>query len=142
MKKPILVFLLIADVFLGHAQRFFYIDPANDCAGFITQNLKKASQFISKSALDSDCTVQTNFSVNHSGKALFKITLKDSATFKTIFEAAEEYKYSSVKLKAELFVHICVKTFIEKHMKQMMLCAENNNHNTFMLLLKEKKDKT
>jgi|SRR5579871_5749241 len=141
MKKTILILFLIGFSYLLQAQRFFYVDPSGYGADLINYNLKHASQFLAKSQMDSDCIIKTE-SISSPGKTIVKITMQDSVSFKTIFEASEEYNYKASLLSQEIFQRFCFKVFVDKYNKQLVLSAKRNNCNTYMLLLKEKKDKT
>jgi hypothetical protein len=140
--KISLLIALILNMSLLRAQRFFYVDPANQGADFITDNLAKASQYIVKSPEVSDCTVKTGIYFKEPGKTILTITLQDSVTFKTLFEASEEYKYKTMVLNSKLLQNYYFKLFSERYVKQLIFYAEKNNMDALIKLLKEKKDKT
>ena len=141
MGKQFLVFVLMVLSVEARAQRFFYIDPADKGSQYFLVNLKNASQYISKTAIGSDCTVKTETIVT-SFKTVIRITLQDSTTLKTIFESAEEYSYHPNKITSDKLQDLYLKIFAERYTDKLVACEKRNNLNYLLSLLKEKKDKT
>jgi hypothetical protein len=143
MKKILLLTGLVCFVCLAQAQRFFYIETGNIAEGILREDLLKASQFIAKAPVVSEFIIKTEVDFKTvKNAATLKIMVEDTATFKTIFQANEQYLYGSMRLNSEIFLRVAMKTLIEKNFNQMILCAENNYRNALMGLLREKKDKT
>ncbi len=143
MKKLLFIFTLLFCTLLTNAQRFFYVEDGNMGENVLKQDLLKASQFVAKAPIISEFIIKTEASFESgSNLATLKIMVEDTATFRTIFQAQEEYPYSQVSVNPHRFLNIAIKTMIEKNFSQMILCAQNTYRQSLMAPLKEKKDKT
>lgn len=143
MQKLLFLFTLLLCSLLTNAQRFFYVEDGNMGENVLKQDLLKASQFVAKTPIVSEFIIRTESDYEaKKNLATLQIIVEDTATFKTVFQAKEEYSCSSVKMDSQLFLRIAMRSLIEKSFEQMIFCAENNYRNSLMGLLKEKKDKT
>ena len=142
MKKYLLFILLISTFFCVNGQRFFFIESSNDASDIIRQGLLKGGQFISKSKINSDCTVKAEAVFREPNKTIIKIILQDSANSKVLLEASEEYSYKIQPVNAKISNRLFLKIVTDRYVKQLITYAETNIINNLMLLLKEKKDKT
>ena len=143
MQKLLFLFTLLLCTVVTNAQRFFYVEDGNMGENVLKQDLLKASQFVAKTPIVSEFIIRTA-SVFETKKnlATLQIIVEDTATFRTVFQAKEEYSCASVKMDSQLFLRIAMKGLIEKSFEQMILCAENNYRHSLMGLPTEKKDKT
>jgi hypothetical protein len=143
MKKILLVVSLLFIVSLSQAQRFFYVESGTEAESLFKENLLKASQFVAEAPLVSEFIIKTeiDFKTNSSAAKL-KIILEDTASFKTVFQANEEYSFRAKNLNSEKLVNLALRTLIEKNLHQMIFCAEKNYRNSLIKLVTEKKDKT
>ena len=94
MKNILLIILFSLNSFLSHAQGFYYINPGNGIQKIIKTELLKASQFVLESLIVSDYTIiaGVNFQDENNSLAL-NISLIDSITNKTIYQANEKYLF-------------------------------------------------
>jgi hypothetical protein len=143
MKKILFLIFLVSFTCITQAQRLFYVETGNIAEGMLREYLLKASQFVAKAPFVSEFIIKTEVDFKTvKNAATLKIMVQDTATFKTIFQANEQYAYGSIRLNPEVFLRVAMKTLIEKNFYQMILCAESNYRNALMGLLREKKDKT
>jgi hypothetical protein len=139
---PVLAaFILLG--FISNAQNFFYIDNNHVSEKSISEQLMKASQYVTQSPLASDYIISAS-AVVHSGTNILnlKMTMQDSITFKTIFQSSEEYILRSVDANTQVFLKITIAGFIEKNIGQIIVCARDDHYNTHGKFLKARKDKT
>lgn len=143
MKKILILVSLVFIVCFTQAQRFFYVETGNIAESIFKENLLKASQFVAKEPMVSEFIIKTEIGFKtKTNAAALKIILEDTASFKTIFQANEEYSSNGMNLNPERLVNLAIKTLIEKNFNQMIFCAEKNYRNSLMKLVTEKKDKT
>jgi hypothetical protein len=143
MKKIcILVCLIIVSRF-SLAQRFFYIQGNPATGKLLSEGLKQAFQYVTSTPLASDYILKSEMTMQ-SGSHTFMINLimQDSVTFKTIYQANEEYTVGALKANPKIFFSMAVRTFIEKNMDQMILCAKDEHNRTEQKWLAPRKDKT
>ena len=143
MKKlPILIMLLL-NLGLAQAQRFFYIESNNNTNGILRNGLLRAAQFVTESPVASDYIIKTEIGLQKGSNILtLNMILQDSVTFDTIFQTKEEYAFGDVNEKSKIFLRMAVTTFIDKNISHIVLCARDDHNNSGMKYLKSRKDKT
>jgi hypothetical protein len=143
MKKIVALVSLVLVTRLTQAQRFFYIDNNHITEKLLNDGLTNASQYVTKSPMGSDYIIKTDVDFQSGSNVLtLKIMLQDSLTFKTIFQADEEYSLCTLQANPRIFVSMAIRTFIEKNMNQIILCAKDDHCGAQMKWLKPRKDKT
>jgi hypothetical protein len=142
MKKLCIVAGLILISQASLAQRFFYIQGNPTTGKLLSEGLKQAFQYVTSTPLASDYILKSEM-VMQSGSHTFMINLilQDSVTFKTIYQANEEYTVGNLKANPRIFYSMAVRTFIEKNMDQMILCAKDEHNRTEQKWLAPRKDK-
>ncbi|MEJ0079638.1 MAG: hypothetical protein WDM78_01430 [Puia sp.] len=139
---PVLTGFLLFGLF-SHAQSFFYIENKNGTEKTIREELRKASQYVTKSLLASDYIITTSVAVQSGTNILnLKMTMQDSITFKTLFQSSEEYNLQCVDANTQVFLRMTITGFIEKNVSQIIVCAEGDHYNMHSKFLKARKDKT
>jgi hypothetical protein len=128
---------------LSFGQRFFYIQGNPATGKLLSEGLKQAFQYVTSTPLASDYILKSEMTLQ-SGSHTFMINLilQDSVTFKTIYEANEAYTIGALKANPKIFFSMAVRTFIEKNMDQMILCAKDEHNRTEQKWLAPRKDKT
>lgn len=129
MKKICLLTILITSVFFTRAQRFFYIERGNMAERFLQEDLLKASQFVTRTVLESDYTIKTEIGKQGDHKTTLKIIVEDSASFKPIYQANEEYVFGGMKKNEQFMINMALRTLIEKNINQIIYCAKNDHQN-------------
>jgi hypothetical protein len=143
MKRILILLILIANVYLTKAQKFFYVETGNVAETTIKKKLLKASQFVAKSPIVSDYIIKTEVGAQaESNIPTIKIQLVDSITFRTIFQAEEKYTTNAMNIQPQSALIMAVNTLIEKNIKEIILCAKQDNFNELIKMMKLKKDKT
>jgi hypothetical protein len=143
MKRILILIILIANVYLTKAQKFFYVETGSVAETPIRKKLLKASQFVAKSPIVSDYIIKTEIgSQTKSNIPTVKIQLVDSITLKPIFQAEEKYATNLMKIEPQAALIMAVNTLIEKNIKEIILCAKEDNFNELIKVMKLKKDKT
>ena len=143
MKKIYLLAVFVLSSFFLKAQRFFYVETNQITEGFLLDGLLKGSQFIVKSPLASDYIIKTDVGFESGSHVLnLNMTVQDSLTFQTVFQTKEEYTMSDLHSDARLILRLAVKTFIDKNMDRIILCARDDHNDGRMKYLKPRKDKT
>jgi hypothetical protein len=143
MKKILVFIILMQTAFLVQAQRFFYVEPGNNAEQSIEQKLLQTSQYVAKSAIESDYIIKTEAGyLSKSNMPTVKIMLVDSITFKPLFQAQEEYASQFVNAKREIALNLAIRTLIEKNIGQIVLTAKDNRFHTLVKMVRAKKDKT
>ena len=129
MKKIALLTILVIGVLFTRAQRFFYIEKGNMAERSLQEDLLKASQFVTRSVLASDYTIKTEIGKRGDHKTTLKIIVEDSASFKPIYQANEEYVFGEMKINEQLMINMALRTLIEKNINQIIYCAKNDHQN-------------
>ena len=131
MKKICILAGLIITSQLSLGQRFFYIEGNSATGKLLSEGLKQAFQYVTSTPLASDYIIKSEMAMQ-SGSHTFMINLilQDSVTFKTIYQANEEYTIGALKANPKIFFSMAVRTFIEKNMDQMILCAKDEHNRT------------
>jgi hypothetical protein len=143
MKKIYLLVVFVLSTFLLKAQRFFYVETNDITEGFLLEGLLKGSQFVVETPLASDYIIKTDAGFEKGSHILnLKMTVQDSLTFSTVFQTREEYTIGELHANARLILRLAVKTFIDKNMDRIILCARDDHYDSRMKYLKPKKDKT
>jgi len=94
MKKIILLQISLLIGCSIQAQRFFYVATGNMAERPVKESLLKASQFVTPTQVMSDYTIDTEINFKkETHTASLKIVLKDSASFRTIYQTNEEYDF-------------------------------------------------
>ena len=128
MRPILLLIILISNVYLIQAQRFFYVETGNIAEKQLKEDILKAFQYVAKSPLMSDYTIKTELGFQAESKTTtLKITMEDSATFKTIFQTREEYAFGAFKMNPQILLNMAMKTLIEKNIRQIILCAKDDH---------------
>jgi hypothetical protein len=130
MKKIILLQICLFIAAFSQAQRFFYVAPGNIAERLIKEDLLKASQFVTRSPLMSDYSIHTEISFKkETNTASLKIILKDSATFKTIYQTNEEYAFRTTRLDPQILLYMAMKTLIEEQIGRIIFWAKDDHLN-------------
>jgi hypothetical protein len=141
MKKILLLQISILIGFSIQAQRFFYVESGNMAERTVKENLLKASQFVCATPLMSDYTINTEINFKkETNTASLKIILKDSLTFKTIYQANEIYAFGVTTLDPDMLLNMAMKILIEENINRIISQA-NDDHFSNGTHLMEKKDK-
>ncbi len=143
MKKLLILIMLLLNLGLVQAQRFFYIESNNNTAGILRNDLLKAAQFVTESPVASDYIIKTEIGLQKGSNILtLNMILQDSVTFDTIFQTKEEYAFGDINEKSKIFLRMAVTTFIDKNISHIVLSARDDHYNSGMKYLKPRKDKT
>jgi hypothetical protein len=143
MKKIIALISLLLVAHFTQAQRFFYIDNNHITEKLLNDGLSNASQYVTKSLMGSDYIIKSDVGFRSGYNVLtLKIMLQDSITFKTIFQTNEEYSFRIENANAGIVLSMAIRTFIEKNLNQIILCAKDDHFAGQMKPLKPRKDKT
>jgi len=143
MKKIVYLSILTLQVYWAQAQGFFYVEIGNFAEKPIKEDLSKALQMVTNSPFASDYTIKTEAGIKAGTKnTVLKIIMEDSATSNTIFETNEEYSFGKIKMNSRILLDVAMKTLIEKNIKQLILCAQNEHRDSMMKWVKPRKDKT
>jgi hypothetical protein len=143
MKKIALFIILIQTGYLAKSQRFFYVEPGNNAEQSIEKKLLQTSQYVTKSAIESDYIIKTEAGYqSKSNLPIVKIILVDSITLKPLFEAQEDYASSLLQAKPANGLNLAIRTLIEKNIGQIILTAKDNRFHTLVKMVHAKKDKT
>lgn len=142
MKK--IIFLQIC-ILIGcsiQAQRFFYVASGNMAERPVKEGLLKASQFVTPTQVMSDYTIDTEINFNkESHTASFKIALRDSVSFRTIYQTDEEYNFGVTKLSSQILLNMAMKTLIEENINEIISRAKDDHFNDSMHQIEKRKDK-
>ena len=143
MKNIMLLLGLTFSFFTSNAQSFFYIENNNPTEKSIREELIKASQYITQSPLASDYIIRADAGIQDGYRVLnLKMTVQDSISLKTIFQANEDYTISVVNANTRIFLRMVISAFIDKNVNQIITCAREDHQNAQMKFLKARKDKT
>ncbi len=143
MKKISVLIGLIVFCQISMAQRFFYIEGNSATGKLLSEGLKNAFQYVTSTPLASDYILKSEISLESGSHVLMiDLILQDSVTFKTIYQANEAYTIGALKANPKIFFSMAVRTFIEKNMDQMILCAKDEHNRTEQKWLAPRKDKT
>jgi hypothetical protein len=129
MKKAFLLAILISSVFYTRAQRFFYIERGNMAERSLQEDLLKASQFVTRTALESDYTIKTEIGKEGRYKTILKIIVEDSASFIPIYQANEKYVFGKMRINEQVMINMALRTLIEKNINQIIYCSKNDHQN-------------
>ena len=142
MKKILLLQISILAGLSMQAQRFFYVESGNMAERPVKEHLLKASQFVSPTPLMSDYTINTEIDFKkETNTASVKIILKDSLTFKTIYQANEAYEFGVTTLSPEILLSMAMKILIEENIDQIISQARDHHFNNGTHLIEKKKGK-
>jgi hypothetical protein len=141
--KFVFLSALLFGGFAMQAQRFFYIEPGDKAAKALTESLRQASQYVVPTVLASDFIVKSQFDFNTAtNTSTITMSLEDSATFVTLFQTREEYRFGVTKNDALVLLDLAVRTLLQKNLRQIILCANDEHAAGQTHLLKASKDKT
>lgn len=142
MKK---IILLQVSILIGcsiQAQRFFYVASGNMAERPVKEYLLKASQFVTPTQVMSDYTIDTEINFKkETHTASLKIVLKDSASFRTIYQTNEEYDFGVTTLNPQVLLNMAMKTLIEENISQIIFRAKDDHLNNGTHLIEKRKDK-
>ncbi len=139
---PVLASFILFGLF-SRAQNFFYIGNKNVTEKSIEEELKKASQYVTKSPLASDYIITASVAVQSGTNILnLKMTMQDSISYKTLFQSNENYTLQFVDANTQVFLRMIIAGFIEKNISQIIVCARDDHYNMHNKFLKVRKDKT
>jgi len=142
MKKIILLQISLLIGCSIQAQRFFYVATGNMAERPVKESLLKASQFVTPTQVMSDYTIDTEINFKkETHTASLKIVLKDSASFRTIYQTNEEYDFGVTRLNPQLLLNMAMKTLIEENINQIIFRAKDDHFNNGTHLIEKKKDK-
>jgi hypothetical protein len=143
MKKICMLAGLIMISQSSLAQRFFYIEGNPATGKLLSEGLKNAFQYVTSTPLASDYIIKSEMAMQSgSHRFMIDLILQDSVTFKTIYQANEEYTVGTLKADPRIFFSMALKTFIEKNMNQMILSAKDEHNRAEQKWLAPRKDKT
>jgi hypothetical protein len=78
----------------------------------------------------SDYSIHTEISFKkETNTASLKIILKDSATFKTIYQTNEEYAFRTTRLDPQILLYMAMKTLIEEQIGRIIFWAKDDHLN-------------
>ncbi|MDP9042955.1 MAG: hypothetical protein M3N30_13315 [Bacteroidota bacterium] len=127
MKKILLLAFVLLQVFALEAQRFFYIDSSHSTEHLLTAGLLRGAQYVTKSPLSSDYIIKADAgSRDGSGILNLKMTVQDSITSKTIFQANEEWTISAVNANTRIFLKVVISNFIDKNIGRIIVAARDD----------------
>jgi hypothetical protein len=90
MKKISILSGILLIACLCHGQRFFYIQDSQPTQKILTDELQHAFQYVTTTPLASDYIIKSEVGFQAETHSLtMQITLQDSITFQTIFQANE-----------------------------------------------------
>jgi len=142
-KNLICLVLLLQLAGSNKAQRFFYVEKANGAEQAIKENLVASSQFVTDLQIASDYIIRTEVSEKEFSHALsLKISLVDSANFKTIYHGEEEYPAGYINSRSAYSLNLALSILLEKNMKNIILQARRNYMRMEPRSLSLKRDKT
>ncbi len=143
MKNILVLFGFMVAGYFCRAQRFFYIENNQITEKSVRDELIKASQYVTHSPLSSDYIIQANADVEaNSGVLNLKMTVQDSVTLKTLFQSEETYTLCPVNPASRLFLRMAITGFIEKNIRQVIICTREDHFDQKGKILKSMKDKT
>jgi hypothetical protein len=144
MKKTIILLLLITTAFSCGAQRFFFLESSNPVMeNILHKSLLGGYQFVARTPLASDYIIKTNVDYESGyGIINLKMSVQDSITSKTVFEANEEFRFGDIHANSGIYVNMIIKSFIDRNINQIINGVQGDYLNGRMNLLKPGKDKT
>jgi len=138
----ILTTFILAGVFC-QAQNFFYIGDKNVTEKSIREELVKASQYVTKSPLASDYIITASVVIQPGTNVLnLAMSMQDSITYKTLFQSNENFTIHSYNVNTARFFRMTIAGFIERNIRQIIVCAQDDHYSIHGSFLKERKDKT
>lgn len=143
MKKISILSGILLIACLCHGQRFFYIQDSQPTQKILTDELQHAFQYVTTTPLASDYIIKSEVGFQAETHSLtMQITLQDSITFQTIFQANESCDIRKTNPDVRLFLSLAVRTFLEKNIRQILICSKDDHFNTEMKILRPRKDKS
>jgi hypothetical protein len=143
MKKTSILIVLCLSVFFIQAQRFFYVESNPITNRIVLQGLASGAQYLANSPLGSDYIVKTGVGIQQETHSLqINITLQDSITLKTIYQANEEYSLGIEDRNSRLYVRMLIRGFFEKNIGKIIVCARDDHEYGRSKYLSPRKDKT
>jgi hypothetical protein len=142
MKMLLLIFSILIAL-IGDAQKFFYVETGTGTENFIKEILKRSSQLVTKSLLESQYIIKPELGPRAKGNIpLVRITVVDTITLKQIYEAEENYSIVLRKLSPVTASRIAMQTLIEKNIREIIFCAKQDSFFKMIVSTGLKKDKT
>ena len=143
MRKICIITILISLSQLCLAQRFFYIEGNRGTEKLLSEELSSAFQYVTASPVISDYILKSEIGMQSGCKTfMMNLILQDSVSLKTIYQAKEEYTMENLKSDPRIFFSMAVRTFIQKNMNQIILCARDDHNKMEGKWLAPRKDKT
>ena len=137
----LIVFCL--SVFFIQAQRFFYVEPNPVTNRIVQQGLTDGAQYVANSPLGSDYIIKTGVGIQQENNSLqINISLQDSVTLKTIYQANEEYRLGIANRNSRLHMSILLRGFVEKNIGKIIVCARDDHDHGRSKYISARKDKT
>jgi hypothetical protein len=143
MKKLLIPIILLLNLGVTRAQRFFYIETNDNTENVLKNDLLKAAQFVTESPIASDYIIRTDIGIQKGSDILtLNMILQDSVTFNTIFQTREEYNLGVIGEGSKIFLKMVITAFIDKNLNRIVLCARDDHYSSGMRNIKPRKDKT
>jgi hypothetical protein len=143
MKKLFFLVLFGLLTLVTQGQRFFYVESNAMVEKPFKQSLLKESQYLASTPLMSDYIVKTAIGFQaETNTTTIKITIEDSATFNSIYEAKEAFVLQGVRMNSKRLLNMVIKTMIEENIHQIVFCAKNDHMGSQINWIKPRKDKT
>jgi hypothetical protein len=143
MKETSILIVFCFSVFFIQAQRFFYIESNPVTNRIITQGLTGSAQHVTNSPLGSDYIIKTGVGIQPETHSLqINITLLDSITLKTIYQANEEYSLGIENRNTRLHLRMLIQGFVENNIGKIIVCARDDHDYGRSKYLSARKDKT
>lgn len=143
MKKIYILSAILLTVCTSHAQRFFYIEKSQLTSKLLTDQLQHAFQYVTTTPVASDYIIHAEVGFQPGTHRLtLQITLQDSLSFQTVYEASEIYDIRKSDEDQRLLLSMAIRTFIEKNIQPIVGCAKGDHLQTEMKNLDSRKDRT
>jgi hypothetical protein len=143
MRNTAILIVFCLSVFFSKAQRFFYVESNPVTNQLILRGLTSGSQYLANSPLGSDYIIKTGVGIQQETHSLqINITLQDSITLSTIYQANEEYNLGIENRNSRLYLRMLVQGFIEKNIGKIIVCARDDHNYGRSKYLSARKDKT
>jgi hypothetical protein len=105
--------------------------------------LTDGAQYVANSPLGSDYIIRTGVGIQQENNSLqINISLQDSVTLKTIYQANEEYRLGIANRNSRLHMSILLRGFVEKNIGKIIVCARDDHDYGRSKYISARKDKT
>jgi hypothetical protein len=109
----------------------------------VQQGLTDGAQYVANSLLGSDYIIKTGIGIQQENNSLqINISLQDSVTLKTIYQANEEYRLGIANRNSRLHMSMLIRGFVEKNIGKIIVCARDDHDYGRSKYMSARKDKT